>query len=46
MDRGGALVATLARRWSPSYVPGSPVAMQAAITLRPKHGLPMTLHAR
>ncbi len=40
------LVATLASRWRPELVPGSPVAMQAAITLRPKHGLPMTLHAR
>jgi cytochrome P450 len=40
------LVATLARRWRPELVPGSPVAMQAAITLRPKHGLPMTLHHR
>jgi cytochrome P450 len=40
------LVATLASRWRPELVPGSPVAMQAAITLRPKHGLPMTLHRR
>ena len=40
------LVATLARRWRPELVPGSPVAMQAAITLRPRHGLPMTLHRR
>jgi cytochrome P450 len=40
------LVAALARRWRPELVPGSPVAMQAAITLRPKHGLPMTLRRR
>jgi cytochrome P450 len=40
------VLATLASRWRPALVPGSVVATQAAVTLRPKHGLPMTLHAR
>ncbi|MFN8167503.1 MAG: cytochrome P450 [Candidatus Nanopelagicales bacterium] len=40
------LVATIARHWRPELVPGSPVATRAAITLRPRHGLPMTLHRR
>jgi cytochrome P450 len=40
------VLATLASRWRPTLVPGSVVATQAAVTLRPKNGLPMTLHAR
>jgi len=40
------LLATLAPRWQPKLVPGSPVDTMAAVTLRPKHGLPMTLHRR
>jgi len=40
------VLAALAARWRPTLVPGSVVATQAAVTLRPKHGLPMTLNAR
>ena len=40
------VLATLAAHWRPQLVPGSVVETQAAVTLRPKHGLPMTLHAR
>jgi cytochrome P450 len=40
------VLATLASRWRPALVPGSVVATQAGVTLRPKHGLPMTLHRR
>jgi cytochrome P450 len=40
------VLAALAARWSPELVPGSVVETQAAVTLRPKHGLPMTLHGR
>ncbi len=40
------LVATIASRWRPELVPGSPVDTAAGITLRPRHGLPMTLHRR
>ncbi len=40
------LLAALAPRWNPRLVPGSPVDTQAAVTLRPKNGLPMTLERR
>ena len=40
------VLAALAGRWRPALVPGSVVDTQAAVTLRPKHGLPMTLHER
>ncbi len=37
------LLATLASRWTPVLVPGSRVETLAAVTLRPRYGLPMTL---
>jgi cytochrome P450 len=40
------VLATLARHWRAELVPGTVVRTQAAVTLRPKHGLPMTLHRR
>jgi cytochrome P450 len=40
------VLATLARRWAPALVPGHPVDVRPAITLRPAHGLRMTLHPR
>ncbi len=40
------LVASLARRWRMRLVPGHPVATRAVITLRPKHGMMMTLSQR
>jgi cytochrome P450 len=40
------MLATLAQRWSASLVPGHTVALQPRITLRPKHGMRMTLHHR
>jgi len=40
------VLATLAAHWRPQLVPGSVVETQAAVTLRPKHGLPMTLNRR
>ncbi len=39
-------LATLAQHWRPRLVPGHPVAFEPQITLRPKHGLRMTLHRR
>jgi cytochrome P450 len=39
-------LAALARDWSPSLVPGHPVVLRPAITLRPMHGLRMVLHHR
>ncbi len=40
------LLATLAQGWHASLVPGHPIALQPRITLRPKHGVQMTLHRR
>lgn len=43
---GVLLVATLAQRWRLRHVPTHTVALQPAITLRPKHGMLMTLEKR
>ncbi|HEY6186561.1 MAG TPA: cytochrome P450 [Pyrinomonadaceae bacterium] len=43
---GILLIATLARHWRLRHVPGHPVALHAAITLRPKHGMLMKLEKR
>jgi cytochrome P450 len=43
---GELLLATLAQRWKLRLVPGHPVAMSPVVTLRPKHGMRMTVHAR
>ncbi|HEX8143406.1 MAG TPA: cytochrome P450 [Pyrinomonadaceae bacterium] len=40
------LVATLAQRWRLRHVPGHTVALQPAITLRPKHGMLMSVEKR
>jgi cytochrome P450 len=39
-------LAALARDWAPALVPGHPVALRPAVTLRPMHGLRMVLHRR
>ena len=39
-------LATFAQRWRLRLVPGRVVEPQAIITLRVRHGLPMTVHAR
>lgn len=38
------LLATLAARWQARLTSGPPVVPEPIITLRPKHGIPMTLH--
>ena len=43
---GILLIATLARRWRMRHVEGHPVELQPLITLRPKHGMLMTVHKR
>ena len=43
---GILLIATLARSWQMRLVPGHPVEMRPVITLRPKHGMQMTLSKR
>jgi cytochrome P450 len=39
-------LATIAQRWKLRLVPGHPVALQPIVTLRPKHGIRMTVEAR
>jgi cytochrome P450 len=43
---GILLLATLAQRWRMKLVPGHPVALNSVMTLRPKHGMRMTLTSR
>ena len=43
---GILLVATLAQQWKMRLVPGHPVDIQPLITLRPRHGMRMTLERR
>jgi cytochrome P450 len=43
---GALVLATLARRWRMRLVPGHPVSRQPLITLRPRHGMQMTLEPR
>jgi cytochrome P450 len=40
------LLATIGSRWRPELIPGTAVETQAAVTLRPRDGLPMVLHRR
>ncbi len=46
MMEGRLLLATMASRYSLTLQPGQKVQTQPLITLNPKNGLPMTLHAR
>lgn len=43
---GVLLLATLAQQWQMRLVPGHPVALQPLVTLRPKHGIHVTLAQR
>lgn len=43
---GILVLATLAQRWQARHVLGKPVALDPLFTLRPQHGMPMTLHRR
>lgn len=43
---GRLVLAVLAQRWKMRLTPGHPFAIQAVSTLRPKHGMRMTLHRR
>ncbi|HET6143037.1 MAG TPA: cytochrome P450 [Candidatus Acidoferrales bacterium] len=42
----GIVIATLAQRFQFQLVPGHPVVAEPLVTLRPRHGIRMTLHAR
>ncbi len=43
---GMLVLATLAQRWQARLVLGHPIQLDPLITLRPKHGMRMTLHRR
>lgn len=43
---GILLLATLGRRWSLRLVPHHPVVLKPVVTLRPKHGMKMTVYRR
>lgn len=45
-SEGILVLATLAQRWQARLVLGHPVEAEPLITLRPKHGMRMTLHRR
>jgi len=40
------VIATLARRFRFRLVPGEPIIPEPLVTLRPRRGIPMTLHGR
>jgi hypothetical protein len=40
------VVATIAQRWNLRLLPGHPIQTQPLLTLRSRHGMPMTLEAR
>ncbi|RMH00606.1 MAG: cytochrome P450, partial [Chloroflexi bacterium] len=46
MMEGSLLLATIASRYELRLVPGHPVKKHVAITMRPEHGLKMTIHPR
>jgi cytochrome P450 len=46
MNEAVLILANLARVYQPRLAPGAEVALHAAITLRPKHGLKMVLERR
>jgi cytochrome P450 len=43
---GILLIATIAQKWRLRLVPHHPVALRPSITLRPKHGMKMTIEGR
>jgi hypothetical protein len=43
---GILLIATIARQWQMRLVPNHPVVLKPVITLRPKHGMRMTVIRR
>jgi cytochrome P450 len=46
MLESALVIATLAQRFKFRLAPGRPVATEPLVTLRPKHGISMTIHAR
>ncbi len=46
MMEAAIIAAMIAQRYTLDFVPGSKVVLDPTITLRPRHGLPMTVHPR
>jgi hypothetical protein len=46
MVEGVLLLALIAQHYALTLVPGHKVEMELAVTLRPRHGLPMILQPR
>ena len=46
MTEAKLIIASVAQRYRLRPVPGHPVAVEPGVTLRPKHGLMMTLEKR
>jgi hypothetical protein len=38
-------LAVLAPKWRPALAPGAKVGLRATVTMRPAHGMPMSLRA-
>jgi cytochrome P450 len=45
-NEASLVIATIAQRFRLRVVPGHPVVPEPLVTLRPRHGIRMTLHAR
>jgi cytochrome P450 len=46
MMEAAIIAAMIAQRYTLDFIPGSKVVLDPTITLRPRHGLPMTVHPR
>ena len=46
MTEAKLIIASVAQRYRLRSMPGHPVAVEPGVTLRPKHGLMMTLEKR
>jgi hypothetical protein len=46
MLESALVIGTLAQRFQFRLAPGRPVVPEPLVTLRPKHGIAMTIHAR
>lgn len=46
MMEAAIITAMIAQRYTLDFIPGSKVVLDPTITLRPRHGLPMTIQAR
>jgi hypothetical protein len=40
------LAAMIAQRFRFDFIPGAPIVLDPTVTIRPLHGIPVTLHRR